>query len=43
MLRIDGKDIAADGLGLFWFVEVAIEFDFSESLRDSGLEIDFNW
>ena len=33
----DGEDVATDGFGLFRFVEVAVEFDFSEGFGDAGV------
>ena len=37
LLRIDGQNIAADGFGLFGFVEVAVEFDFGEGFGNAGV------
>jgi len=33
----DGENVAADGFGLFGFVEVAIEFDFGEGFGDADV------
>jgi len=44
LFRFDGENVAADGFGLFGFVEVAVEFDFTLA-RASAMpawEMDFN-
>jgi len=37
LFRFDGENVAADGFGLFRFVEVAVEFDFGEGFADAGV------